>query len=167
MSAGRIVQLSISPGGVPKRAVPEARVTRLGLQGDAHRDAEHHGGPDRALCLFPLEAIRALVSEGHAVTPGALGENVTTEGLDWSVVVPGTHLLLGEHVLVQVTRYTSPCVNIAPLFRERDFSRVSQRRHPGWSRVYARVLAEGRLRPDDGVRVLSELEAAERGTVTP
>lgn len=29
-------------------------------------------------------------------------------------------------------------------------------RHPGWSRVYARVLAEGRLRPGDGVRIVSE-----------
>jgi MOSC domain-containing protein YiiM len=162
-AGGRIVQLSISPGGVPKQAVAEAGVTRLGLEGDGHRDLEHHGGPERALCLFPLEAIRALVAEGHTVTPGALGENVTTEGLDWSRVVPGTHLLLGEQVLVQVTRYTSPCSNIAPLFRGRDYSRVSQKRHPGCSRVYARVLVEGRLRRDDGVRILSDREAAERG----
>lgn len=165
-ASGRIVQLSISPGGVPKRAVPEARVTALGLEGDGHRDTEHHGGPDRALCLFPLEAIRALASEGHAVVPGALGENITTERLDWSLVAPGTRLLLGQHVVVQVTRYTSPCVNIAPLFRSRDYSRVSQKRHPGWSRVYARVLTGGRLRADDGVRILSELEAAELGTVS-
>ncbi len=68
--AGRIVQLSISAGGVPKRGVAEARVTRLGLEGDGHRDAEHHGGPERAVCLFSLEAIHALVAEGHAITPG-------------------------------------------------------------------------------------------------
>ena len=160
---GRIVQLSVSLGGVPKRAVAEARVTGLGLEGDRHRDAEHHGGPERALCLFPLEAIRALVAEGHAIGPGALGENVTTEGVDWNRVVPGAHLLLGERVLVQVTRYTSPCVNIAPAFRGRDYSRVSQKRHPGWSRVYACVLVEGAVRAGDGVRLLSELEAAEVG----
>jgi MOSC domain-containing protein YiiM len=164
---GRIVQLSVSPGGVPKRAVAQARVTRLGLEGDGHRDHEHHGGPDRALCLFPLEAITALAAEGHAITPGALGENVTTEGLDWSVVLPGTHLLLGDRVLLQVTRYTSPCHNIAPVFRGRDFSRVSQKRHPGWSRVYARVLAEGGLRAGDAVRVLSEREAAEAAAGGP
>ena len=160
---GRIVQLSVSPGGVPKRAVPQARVTRLGLEGDAHRDHEHHGGPERALCLFPLEAITALAAEGHTIVPGALGENVTTEGLDWSLIVPGAHLLLGDGVLVQVTRYTSPCHNIAPVFVGRDFSRVSQKRHPGWSRVYTRVLAEGALRAGDPVRLLSEREAAEVG----
>ena len=162
-AAGRIVQLSVSPGGVPKRAVAQARVSRLGLEGDAHRDLEHHGGPERALCLFPLEAITALAAEGHAIAPGALGENVTTEGLDWSLVVPGAHLLLGDRVLLQVTRYTSPCHNIAPVFRGRDFSRVSQKRHPGWSRVYARVVAEGALRGGDPVRLLSEHEAAEVG----
>jgi MOSC domain-containing protein YiiM len=158
---GVIVQLSVSPGGLPKRAVAAARVTRLGLEGDAHRDLEHHGGPERAVCLFPLEAIQGLVAEGHPVTPGALGENVTTEGLDWCAVVPGAHLLLGERVLLQVSRYTTPCFNLAPLFAGRSFSRVSQKRHPGWSRVYARVLLEGALRPGDHLRVVSELEVPE------
>jgi MOSC domain-containing protein YiiM len=156
---GRILQLSVSAGGVPKRAVPAARVTRLGLEGDAHRDTEHHGGPDRAVCLFPQEAIRALAAEGHTITAGAIGENVTTEALDWSLVVPDACLLLGERVLLQVTRYTSPCVNIAPVFVGRNYGRVSQKRHPGWSRVYARVLVEGAVRAGDAVRLLSRHEA--------
>jgi MOSC domain-containing protein YiiM len=140
-------------------------VTRLGLEGDGHRDPEHHGGPERAVCLFASEAIRALAAEGHAITPGVIGENVTTEGVDWSRVAPATYLRLGEHVLLQVTRYTSPCLTIAPVFIGREFSRVSQKRHPGWSRVYARVLLEGWLRPGDEVRIVSELEAAELGAV--
>jgi MOSC domain-containing protein YiiM len=102
-----------------------------------------------------MEAIRALVAEGHAIVPGALGENVTVEGLDWSAVLPGSRLLVGDAVLLEVTRYTSPCVNIAPVFRERDYARVSQKRHPGWSRVYARVLTEGSVREGDPVRILT------------
>ena len=136
-------------------------MTALGLAGDAQRNQRHHGGPERAVCLFPLEAIDALAAEGHAIVPGALGENVTTGGLDWSRVEPGARLLLGEHVLLEVTRFTSPCVNLAPLFQRRDFGRVSQKHHPGWSRVYARVLAEGRLRPGDAVRLVSATEAAD------
>ena len=157
---GFVVQLSVSPGGVPKRAVAAARITRLGLEGDGHR-FKGHGGPERAVCLFSMEAIRGLVAEGHTLTPGALGENVTTAGLDWTDVTPGTHLRLGERVVLRVTTYTSPCLKIAPLFQERNVARVSQQRHPGWSRVYARVLVEGSVRPGDHVRLVGEREASE------
>jgi MOSC domain-containing protein YiiM len=108
-----------------------------------------------------MAAIRSLAAEGHAIAPGTIGENVTLEGLDWSLVTPGTRLLLGERVLLEITRYTSPCFKIAPVFVGREFKRVSQKQHPGWSRVYARVLVEGRLRAGDAVRVVSEIEAAE------
>ena len=151
---GRIVQISISPGGVPKNAVASAEVTREGVEGDAHRDLEHHGGPDRAVCLFSLELIRGLQAEGHPVVPGALGENVTLEGIDWKNLVPGSRIELGGQVLLEVTRYTSPCVNIRPAFSHRDVSRVSEQRNPGWSRVYARVLSPGRITTGDAARLL-------------
>ena len=159
MSA-RIVQLNISRGGVPKTAVAVARVTARGLDGDGHRDQEHHGGPDRAVCLYALEAVRGLQVEGHDVGPGTLGENVTVEGLDWETVAPGARLLLGDGVLLEVTRYTTPCTTIMRAFRDGEYSRVSHKRHPGWSRVYARVLRGGVLRPGDAVRVLDAREAA-------
>lgn len=158
---GRIVQISVSKGGVPKHPVEEARVTTLGVEGDAHRDLEHHGGPERAVCLYSMEAIRGLVAEGHSVRPGALGENVTVEGLDWARIEPGTHLLLGDRVLLQVTRYTAPCLNIKRAFRDGDFARASQKRHPGWSRVYTRVVVPGRLQRGDPVRAVDEFEAAD------
>ena len=159
---GRIVQLSLSNGGVPKHAVDTARVTPLGLEGDAHRDLEHHGGPERAVCLFAMEAIRDLQNEGHPLVPGALGENVTLEGLDWSAVQPGVRLQLGDDVLLEVTRYTTPCFNIRPAFGDGDYSLVSQKRHPGRSRVYARVVTGGTLRRGDRVRLLDARDAAER-----
>ena len=152
--AGRIVQLSVSNGGVPKLAVETVRVTPLGLEGDAHRDREHHGGPDRAVCLFAMEAIRELQDKGHPLVPGALGENVTLEGLDWSAVQPGSRLRLGDDVVLEVTRYTSPCLNIRLAFRDGDYSLVSQKRHPGRSRVYARVITTGMLRRGDSAQVL-------------
>ena len=160
--SGRVVQVSISPGGVPKRAVPSARVTVEGLEGDGHRDREHHGGPERAVCLYAQELIEALGKEGHPVAPGSLGENVTVAGLDWSTLVPDACLLVGD-VLLQITRYTSPCINITASFAGGDYARISQKRHPGWSRVYARVLKEGAIRPGDDARVLSSAEAETLG----
>jgi MOSC domain-containing protein YiiM len=154
---GRVVQVSISSGGVPKRAVPAARVTIAGLDGDGHRDRQHHGGPERAVCLYAMELLEALRAEGHPVSPGGLGENLTLEGLDWTTVVPDTCLLVGD-VILQMTRYTSPCVNITGSFAHGDYARISQKRHPGWSRMYARVLRGGTIRPGDPVRLVSALD---------
>ena len=156
---GRVVQVSVSAGGVPKSAVDSAKVTTLGLAGDRHRDLEHHGGPERAVCIFALEAIEALKAEGHPVVPGGLGENLTIAGIDWGSMVPDAVLKVGDDLMLQVTRYTSPCVNITRSFLHGDYSRVSQKRHPGWSRVYARVLMPGSVSTGDAVRLLSEAEA--------
>lgn len=136
------------------------RVTPVGLEGDAHRDTEHHGGAERAVCVYALEAIRALQAEGHPIVPGALGENVTVEGVDWSSMVPGAHLLLGDGVLLQITRFTSPCANITAFFADGNYARVSEKRHPGWSRVYTRVLAPGTIRQGDPARILYDAEAS-------
>jgi MOSC domain-containing protein YiiM len=156
---GRIVQISVSDGGVPKTAVPVARITNEGVEGDRQSDLEHHGGPDRAVCLFSMERIRDLQREGHAIAPGAVGENVTVEGIEWEAVVPKTRIVLGDDVTLEVTSYTSPCMNIRAAFRGGEYARISQKRHAGWSRVYARVLVPGTVRTGDAVRVL-RLEAA-------
>ena len=151
----RIVRISVSPGGVPKQGVPSARVSSLGVEGDGHRDHRRDGGPDRALCLFSHERIAALRAEGHPIAPGSIGENLTIAGIDWAEVTPGTCLLLGPEVVAQVTDFTSPCANITESFRDRDHSRVSQLRHPGHSRVYARVLREGTITSGDPVRLVA------------
>ena len=143
---GRIFQLNTSPGGVPKLAIREAEVTELGLTGDDHKFPDIHGGPERAVCLFSLERIQELQAEGHPIFPGAVGENVTISGIDWNKVTPGQKLSLGDEVLLEITSYTSPCNSIPESFVAGEYQRISQKLHPGYSRVYARVLRPGRIR---------------------
>jgi MOSC domain-containing protein YiiM len=52
LPSGHIFQISISDGGVPKRAFPKAELGELGLVGDVQRHIKVHGGPERALCLY-------------------------------------------------------------------------------------------------------------------
>jgi len=153
---GRIFQLNVSGGGVPKLAVREAVLTSEGLEGDRQRDLRYHGGPQRALCLFALERVLELQAEGHPIFPGSVGENLTVVGLDWAGLAPGARLALGEEAVVQITSYTSPCKNIRASFAGGDFKRISQKVHPGDSRLYARVLRPGRLSVGQPVRLLNE-----------
>jgi hypothetical protein len=67
-------------------------------------------------------------------------------GLAWELVAPGARLALGAEAVVEVASYTQPCRTIAASFLARRTGRVSQRTHPGWSRVYARVIEAGTLR---------------------
>jgi MOSC domain-containing protein YiiM len=152
---GRIFQLNASDGGVPKLAVREALLTPTGLECDRQADKRFHGGPERALCLFPLELILELQREGHPVFPGSVGENVTVVGLDWHALEPGARLALGDEVLVEISSYTSPCKTIAASFAGGDFKRISQKQNPGDSRLYARVLQTGRLAVGQTVKVLN------------
>lgn len=151
--SGSVVQVSVSKGGVPKLPVLEAVVRKGGIEGDGHNEPGIHGGPERAVCLFAAERIEGLVAEGHPIAPGTTGENVTTRGIDWDLVMPGTRVRVGEEVLLEVTRYTTPCSTIRASFKDRDSNRIHQNLQPGWSRVYARVLEEGVVRPGDQVEI--------------
>jgi MOSC domain-containing protein YiiM len=151
MTHASIFQINSSQGGVPKLAVRSAEVTELGLVGDTHNNTKVHGGPTRALCLYSLERILALQAEGHPIFAGSTGENLTLAGLDWDAIVPGVRLRLGDTVEIEVTKYTEPCPKITESFAGEDISRMAQDKHPGWSRVYARVLTPGSVCVGDKV----------------
>ncbi len=153
-------QISVSDGGVPKLPIPEAKVTKLGVAGDRQRSPLIHGGPDRAVCLYSLEVIEALQKEGHSIKPGSAGENLTLAGVDWAKLQPGDRVRVGEKVHLEIVSYTAPCQHNACWFHDGEFKRISQKLHPGWSRVYARVLLEGTVKPGDPVVV--EIQSMER-----
>lgn len=146
-------QVSVSDGGVPKRPVFEAKVGKDGIEGDRQENLKFHGGPDRAVCLYSLELIERLQDEGHSIDAGLSGENLTLAGLDWELMRPGVRLAVGPDIELEITGYTAPCTKNGQWFREEEFSRISQKKNPGWSRVYARVLREGVVRPGDEVVV--------------
>jgi MOSC domain-containing protein YiiM len=150
---GRVESVNVSRGGVPKANVVEAFVTKQGVDGDSQRDLRVHGGPDRAVSVFSSEVIRALQRNGHPIAPGTIGENLTVSGIEWAAVAPGRELRVGG-VRLLVTGYAAPCENIRHSFGDKQITRVSQKRHPGCSRVYTRVLEEGLVRVGDPVELV-------------
>ncbi len=108
---GRILQVSISPGGVPKRAISEAFVTPLGLEGDGHNHPNIHGGPDKAVLLICAEAVDDLVARGYPLFYGALGENLTTRGIDRRLLRAGQRFRVGGAVL-ELVKPRAPCATL-------------------------------------------------------
>jgi MOSC domain-containing protein YiiM len=146
-------QINVSGGGLPKLPVPEAKITEQGVDGDRQRNLKVHGGPNRAVCLYSLELIERLQDEGHPIDPGSSGENLTLAGLEWESLKPRMHLSIGPDVRLEIASYCAPCELNACWFRHGEFSRISQKKNPGWSRLYARVLSGGVVRPGDIVVV--------------
>ncbi|HEY6083928.1 MAG TPA: MOSC domain-containing protein [Nitrospira sp.] len=148
-------QINISDGGIPKMPVLEASLTPFGLNGDRQRNLKVHGGPERAICLYSFDLIERLQDEGHSIEAGSAGENLTLAGLEWDHLRPGSHLRVGPDVQLEISSYCAPCELNARWFRDGRISRISQKTHPGWSRLYARVLMSGLVRPGDEVIVVT------------
>jgi len=149
---GRVAQISVSAGGVPKHAVAAARITKRGVEGDRQATRRHHGRPWQALCLWSGDVIERLRAEGHPIAPGSAGENITITGLDWAELRPGVRMRVGD-ALVETSLYALPCANNARWFVDGDFRRIEHTRERGVSRLYAWVLVDGDVRTGDTVVV--------------
>ncbi len=154
MSDGQVMQVNISAGGVPKLPVASARVERYGLEGDGHHEQTGHGGPHRAVSILGIEAIRRVAEEGHPIGPGTTGENLTVSGFDVSSLPVGTRLGIGDEVVLELAWAANPCRTIRHSFLDLRFGRLSHAAYPADSRMYARVIREGTVRPGDAIEVM-------------
>jgi MOSC domain-containing protein YiiM len=151
---GHVIQINVNPqGGVPKQPIASAHITIKGVAGDKQRNRRFHGGSQRAVALYSHEHIQALQAEGHPIMPGSTGENLTIGGLDWAALNVGDQLQIGDQLRIEITGYAAPCSNIAASFAGGAIMRIAQKLHPGWSRLYAKVLAEAEAHVGDLVLV--------------
>ncbi len=159
MQSGSIVQVSISRGGVPKRAIPEGDIGPLGIAGDDHAHPEIHGGPTQAILLIASEAIAELIAQGFPLYPGALGENITTVGLDHKQWRAGQRWRVGQSI-VELTKVRAPCNQLSvygPGIQKAIYAEDPT--SPRWalSGFYASVVRPGIVRPGDPISLLDQM----------
>ena len=160
-SMPHIHSINVNPnGGVPKLPVERVEIHAGGVVGDLQRNKKFHGGPMRAVCLYSLERIELLREEGHPITPGSTGENLTVAGLDWPAIKPGTRLRIGDVVELEITSFAPPCNKIEASFDGCTSDRISAKLFPGWARAYAKVLQPGAVTRGDAVSVEDAHEPA-------
>ena len=118
--------VAVSRGGshtFSKSAMPHINlVAGLGVAGDAHcgvtvkhrsRVARDPTQPNlRQVHLMHAELFDQLAAKGFAVTPGDLGENITTENIDLLGLPTGTLMQLGESAVVELTGLRNPCTQL-------------------------------------------------------
>ena len=147
---------------MPKRPVTEAVVTPLGIEGDLHAKPEIHGGPLKALLLITSEGIEELKAAGFPLYHGALGENITTRGVDRYALRAGQRWRIGQ-VVVELTRLRVPCKTIqvyGPHIGEAIYDqdcKADDTSSPRWglSGFYASVVQPGPIRAGDPIVLIT------------
>jgi MOSC domain-containing protein YiiM len=159
---GSILQINSSPGGLPKRAMLAGFIDTLGLQGDAHSHPTIHGGPRKAILLIASEIVDHLAACGYPVFYGAMGENLTTHGIDIRAVRIGDRLRVGGAVL-EITQPRGPCTALdvyGPSIKEEIYDLRVKLLDPkstrwGMSGLYASVIQPGGVQPGDAIELLA------------
>lgn len=127
-------------------------LTVTGLVGDHQANREVHGGPDKALCVYPSEHFTYWAQELKAdIGPGAFGENLTTQGLLEDDVCIGDSYRVGQ-ALLQVTQPRQPCGTLADKHGQPLLPKwVNQRAYTGF---YFRVLEIGPIQAGDPLTLI-------------
>jgi MOSC domain-containing protein YiiM len=160
---GTVLHVNVSNGGLPKFPIWRGEVTPLGITSDRHAHPNIHGGPDKALLLITAEGVDELREAGHPVFYGALGENVTTRGLDRRSVRIGQRYHIGD-VIAQITKVRAPCESLNVYgdgIQKAVYDAEVKAGNPasprwGLSGFYASVVRGGTIRPGDAVVLLDE-----------
>ena len=142
----RIVAVNVSPGGIPKKPVPVARLFAEGLEGDRH-DHEKHRRLDRAISIQDIELLDEIRSEGYAVAPGAMGENLTVQGLHVQRLAPGDRLAFESGPTLELTAIRKPCFVLDAIHPKLKDAVVGRRGY------MARTIKPGELRPNQKIVV--------------
>ena len=138
----------------------------LGVEGDAHagatvkhrsRLARFANHPNlRQVQLIHAELHDELRARGFTLSPGQMGENVTTRGVDLLGLPTGTRLCLGDTAVIEVTGLRNPCAQLDRI--QPGLMGATLERHPDGNLVrkagiMAVVLAGGEVQAGDPIRI--------------
>ncbi len=137
------------------------RIGRLGLAGDTQVDKRHHGGPEMAVHLYPLDHhafwIERLGDHRLLADPGAFGGNVAIRGLDETQVRIGERFRLGSAV-IEVSQPRMPCATIERRFERKGMvATIMDTGRCGW---YFRVVEEGDAQAGDALDRIADTGSA-------
>jgi MOSC domain-containing protein YiiM len=141
---------------IAKTMVAEAFLSKAGFVLDGVANTNFHGGPDRAVCLYPFEHYSLWEQEfkQRLEFPG-FGENITTTGMKEKDIFIGDVFRLGE-AIIEVTQGRVPCSTIS---KHNGIVRLLNRIvETGYTGYFFRVLEEGQITSDAEIKLLNRVQ---------
>jgi MOSC domain-containing protein YiiM len=138
--------------GIRKEPTREAFLSKNAIVGDDVANTKYHGGPDRAVCVYPYEHYDMWEKEFNVtLSRPAFGENATVTNMAENNVCIGDIYQMGEAV-IQITQGRIPCKTISKSNHVNDFlDRIIE---TGYTGYFCRVLEEGLVREDSDISLL-------------
>jgi MOSC domain-containing protein YiiM len=168
LNMSEIIQVNVSRGGVPKRAIPQTMIRTTGLEGDSWAHPQIHGGPLQRVLIIAAEVVDALAGQGFPIFYGALGENLTVRGVPPESFRLGQTWRAGDAIL-ELTKIRKPCATL-DVYRHADGREIQTQLYdeqvkkgdassPLWahSGIYASVRRPGLVSPGAPFELISEL----------
>ncbi len=136
--------------GICKRPVDvPLRLTDTGFEGDGVGDTKHHGGRDKAVCVYSLDHYPYWENVlERMLQPPVFGENLSVSHLSEDDVCVGDIFTVGT-ALVQVSQPRQPCKTLSALHGRNDMARLVV--NSGRTGFYFRVLEEGTVKKGDAL----------------
>ncbi|MEO6393177.1 MAG: MOSC domain-containing protein, partial [Pyrinomonadaceae bacterium] len=134
------------------------QVRTTNLDGDRQADLTVHGGPEKAVYLYPSEHYPFWRGEYPDIQMnwGHFGENLTTEGLNAEAAFIGDRFRIGSAEFM-VTQPRLPCYKLAARFERDDILRRFLR--SGRTGLYFSVESEGEIQTGDTIELLGRDES--------
>ncbi|MBZ5202869.1 MOSC domain-containing protein [Planomicrobium chinense] len=137
---------------IEKQSVERVFLGKEGFHGDQVADLKHHGGPDRAVCIYSAEHYPLWEQEFEKpLPPSTFGENLTVSGMLEQDVYIGDIFRIGDAV-IQVTQGRVPCQTID---RRLDMTPLMKRMvKTGFTGFLCRVIEEGEIQADSSIELI-------------
>ncbi len=130
--------------GTKKEVVADSTLREdYGLIGDAHADCNTH----RQVSLLAIESINKMRSQGFDVGSGDFAENLTTEGIDLVSLPVGTHISIGDKIILEISQIGKECHSGCAIYRQTGKCIMPR------EGVFAKVIRGGLVRTEDTINV--------------
>lgn len=143
---GRVVAVCVSnKRGTKKHVIPEGILKEnYGLLQDAHASEKS----SRQVSLLSIESMEKMGSRGISIEPGIFAENITTQGIDLTLLKPGVRIALGEEAIVEVTQIGKECHTRCEIYTQIGECIMPE------EGVFAKVLQGGKVKHGDRIAIL-------------